>query len=581
MEIKNIIVKEYLESLTEKDELNRIFPLLLEARNFQILTKPTEYIGIQEYGKDIVAVGVDEDGIKKRFYFELKGGKDRDITEDNYYGKDGIQDSITQASYNKFVSAYPRFEHLPLKIVIVHNGIIKGTVQATLESAFVQYSKTLENTGFDRWDISKLTLLFSEYLFSPYLLVNKENTRLFNRVLINLDSYEGVSPDFIELVQSVLDKRPWKTGKKTLPRSWKLTFETIKLLAFVIYTESKEYNNLDIAKRYLSQLILMFWHWILVNKAESDKNVKLYFDKALAFYYSVLVEYFKRILPIAFLKDGLFSEEVGRYEQVGYTMRTFEVVNYFLFFLKMDQHFKTDTKIVDVRQMIIKLVNSNNVSSRPLLDIHSLCIVELLLYFIDQNDQKSSQVYVNNILNNLRWGKDSYDRMPDANNNIENVIRLIVTGEKSVYYSDSTSPLLAVLFEFIAILNLEQEYYSYRDFVLKNNIDLGLFVPHHGINSTSIDLKADKKSDLEELLFSKSFDEGYQSELRLTNTDFEKRILDEPLDFENFKKKIKLRKDEFEYHYRTDKSGYPFLRDLAHFFYKTPYFPDKWRALLN
>ena len=67
MDIKNIVVKEYLESLTEKNELNYIFPILLESLGFIILSKPTEYLGIQEYGKDIVAVGFDDDGIKIRF----------------------------------------------------------------------------------------------------------------------------------------------------------------------------------------------------------------------------------------------------------------------------------------------------------------------------------------------------------------------------------------------------------------------------------------------------------------------------------------------------------------------------------
>lgn len=69
MDLKYITVKGYLESLTEKNELNRIFPILLESMGYVILSKPTEYIGLPEYGKDIVAVGVDDDGKKKTFLF--------------------------------------------------------------------------------------------------------------------------------------------------------------------------------------------------------------------------------------------------------------------------------------------------------------------------------------------------------------------------------------------------------------------------------------------------------------------------------------------------------------------------------
>ena len=76
MNIRPLIVKTYLESLTEESELNRIFPLLLTSLNFEILSKPTENKGLQEFGKDVIAVGkdifIDKDdssyGKKKRFY---------------------------------------------------------------------------------------------------------------------------------------------------------------------------------------------------------------------------------------------------------------------------------------------------------------------------------------------------------------------------------------------------------------------------------------------------------------------------------------------------------------------------------
>lgn len=59
MNTKPLIVKSYLESLTEESELNRIFPILLTSLNFEILSKPTENKGLQEFGKDIIAVGKD------------------------------------------------------------------------------------------------------------------------------------------------------------------------------------------------------------------------------------------------------------------------------------------------------------------------------------------------------------------------------------------------------------------------------------------------------------------------------------------------------------------------------------------
>lgn len=573
MEIKNIVVKQYLESLTEKNELNYIFSILLEAMGFSILSKPTEYIGIQEYGKDIVAVGIDEDRIKKRFYFELKGGTDRNITEENFYGKDGIQDSLIQASYNNFVSAFPKFENLPLKIVIVHNGVIKGNVQSTLENFFVTTSKSLNNVSFDRWDISRLTKLFAEKLFGAYLLTDFHNTRLFNRVLVNLNASNEISRDFIELIDLLFKKEVWKKSKK-LPRKWQLLFESIKLIAFVIYTESKEYKNFEITKRYLTHLLLKYWHWILKNKLEEDKVVLEYFNEFVIFYFKALKEYFSRTIPIALLKDGLYCETSGRYEQIGYPKRTFEYLEYYTVVQRAVHLYPNNPNINAAQQQLVKIIIANNVSYRPILDIHSIPVINILNLLIDFGKVQDAKNYLALVLQQIRYAKEKFDFLPDANNSIENVIKLTVTGTKPVYYSDSTSPLLAALMEYVALFDMEEEFNVMGAFLMKHDIDLGLFVPHHGINSKSLHLIKDNENDLEEQLFSKSFRDGYQSELRMTT------IFTEDLDFVSFKEKLLKRKDEFQYEYRTDKAGYFFLRDLAHIYYNTPFFPDKWRNIV-
>lgn len=59
-----------------------------------------------------------------------------------------------------------------------------------------------------------------------------------------------------------------------------------------------------------------------------------------------------------------------------------------------------------------------------------------------------------------------------------------------------------------------------------------------------------------------------------------KKNFDKDLNFEEFKKKIANKKTEFEYNYRTNQAGYPFLKDLAHNYFQTPFFPDKWRNLI-
>ncbi len=575
MDVKSIIVREYLESLTEDNELDYIFPLFLESQGFIILSKPTESKGFPQYGKDVVAIGNDfSDGLKKRFYFELKGGNDRHITTTTFTKTDGIKESLYEAKYRKFECSNKEYEKLSLKVVLVHNGEVKANVRDTFEGFIRHEFPETETIEFERWGLSELIILFSEKFFGAFLLSNKETTKHFNKTLINLDVEENVSSSFIKLLNLIFSNLEQTEYKKALPRKWKMFFESLRLISFIIYTESKkEYNNLDIPKRYLTHLVLRFWHWILKNKLEQDKNITTYFNKVFTFYLDVIREYFQRTLPIAQMQDGLFSEIGGKYEQVGYTFRTFEYLQFLCLYLRLIVH---KENVVEVRNIIITVLNSNNVSVRPLLDIHSTPIIDILLFLINTEDTESARNYLSQILFYIKLGKEKYDRLPDANNSERNIIKFITTKVKPISYSDSTSPLLAVLMEFIAILEMKDEYYIMRDFINKYKIDLGIFIPHHGINSTSKDFIEDKDNDLEEQLFSKAFfNDGYQRDTNL-HKDFDK-----DLSFEEFKEILIARKDEFIYEYRTNNARYEFLNDLAHIYFRTPYFPDKWGMLLK
>jgi len=577
MDIKRIIVKEYLESLTESEELDYIFPILLESQGFIIHSKPKEYKGISQHGKDIVATGEDfRDGVKKRFYFELKGGKDKDITKSNLTAEDGIIDSLKESKYAPFEFTNKDDANLPLKIVLVHNGEVKASIKKTLDGFVQKEFPTSGDIEFERWGISELSKLFSDKLFGSFLLTNNNTTKLFNKVLINLDASEKVSNNFTELLDSMFDQIAGNQLKKDIPRNWIVLFESLRLISFVVYTESKSYKNISIAKKYISCLVLRFWYWILKNKFENNKKITSYFDKVFNFYMFVLNEYFKRTVLIAQQEDGLYSERGGRYEQIGYTCRTFDYLQDLCFYLNLLSLPLTDvSEKTQMKQIIINVLNANNVSNRPLLDIHSTPIISVLNSLLMTNDKENAKIYLSSVFDNLINAKEKYDRFPDANNDINNVIRFVTTHEKSIYYIDSTSLLIAMLLEFTVILNQEDLYYTVRDFVLEHEIDISIFVPHHGINSTSKNLIEDLENDLEEQLFSKSFfSDGYQHNFIL------KKHFNDELKYEDYRKMVIDLKEEYKYEYRTNKAGYPFLKDLAHIYFRTPYFPDKWRVFL-
>ncbi len=262
--MKSIIVNEYLGSLKEDSELDYIFPLLLRSMQFNIITTPKEYKGYSQYGKDIIASGVDPiDGVKKLFYFELKGGEDKHITSNTFSKNDGIRVSLYEAKDSKFEDPSLLNKLLPKKIVLVHNGVLKPDVKSTFEG-FIKdnfkqskqnfldkikgYITKENNIEFERWDINKLTQLFEEHLFNEYLLTDEEALRFFRGFLSLFCTPEYDNSHFYSLINH-LQPDEGSLHLKANSRSTKQLFETLKIISFITINIAKENDNLLLAIR--------------------------------------------------------------------------------------------------------------------------------------------------------------------------------------------------------------------------------------------------------------------------------------------------------------------------------------------
>jgi hypothetical protein len=204
-----------------------------------------------------------------------------------------------------------------------------------------------------------------------------------------------------------------------------------------------------------------------------------------------------------------------------------------------------------------KVIQDNLYGLKPLFDNHSISIVLLILFLYDNNQYQSIKGVLGQAFENLNLVKVYNERYPEGYNNIDALIQSVASKVKSENYVDNSSSLIQILFELFLLANSKEEYEHYKEFFIEEEIDLQLYLPDQQIK------------DNEYLLFEKElFEEGY------SETGFELNDT-----FEEFKKKVKnYGYDEIEY--RTDKCGLKNLRFLAHFYYKTPVFPNEWRKFV-
>lgn len=563
MNSNNIIVQEYLGSLKEDKELDYLFPILLNVMGFRIVQTAHESKGQSQYGKDIVAIGNDEKGIKYRWYFELKGFKDKDITDRNYSIPDGIRESIIEAKDTAFNdSSIPEFNLLPIKIVVVHNGVLKTNIRPTFEGLI---SREFNPGEFERWDIYYLTYLFSKYLFSEYLLADNESNRLLKRTLAFLDSPDNDYIDFKQLVEIQIDKIYTIKG-----RTFNKFFATINLLSTIIFHYSLENQNLIAAKECSDFLVLRVWAWILKQKLEQREAVLKEFRKLLKTQYDILNLYFKKTYKIASLENGLYAENGVFFESIGYPLRCFDYIgdliyycelrSYYPDFRKKTPHIKR-LRIIQ-KNKIIKLIKNNSGAYRPIIDNHSITILNTFRFFSEQSDLRQMDVeflasYIFGVINELLIIKIKRNRLPEGYNRINLVSEFVVTGEKPEEYTDESSMLITVLYELLVLFDAEETYLNLKKH-LEDKINLQIAHPNT------------KEYDIEQSLFENHMDSEYY-------IDSLQKL---PEGFEDFKTLVKEKSFE-EIDYRTDKAGFSYLRTLAHKYFKNEIFPDEWRKKIH
>ena len=102
--LKQEIIKQYIATLKEDNELDYIFPLLLKQMGYRILLTPKQSKGQPQYGRDVVAAK-NVDGVDTLFLFELKGFSAKDITDRTLSARDGIIESLNASKNTKYRDA--------------------------------------------------------------------------------------------------------------------------------------------------------------------------------------------------------------------------------------------------------------------------------------------------------------------------------------------------------------------------------------------------------------------------------------------------------------------------------------------
>lgn len=532
---------------------------------FEVITTAKESKGQSQYGKDVVAIGKDESGKEWKYYFQIKAGNAKDITDATFNEENGIRSSLLQAKDTPLKdSTRPDFDSLPVKIVLVHPGVLKENFRPVFEG-FIQ--REFKPEEFEHWHIYKLISLFEENLFNECLLIDDESSKLFKRLLVLLDAPGNDFVDLHQLLSHLIQNHSATSGRK-----FQKFFASFHLIAGIVFQFSKQSGNLHTARECLTILVLKVWAWVLNQKLDTDRNTLAEFRKLLKIHYEALDEYFDKTFPIAVTDNGLFAERSGFYETIGYPIRSFDYLGYLLYYFEALPYSFDFESCIDEESLnrlrheqkarLISLISSNDGCSRPVVDYHSIPITLLFLFFIEDGITEPHlnfiATYLFGVLENILLLKSTRGRYPSVGTNLKILAEYSAEGVRPEEYFDSSSILIPTLFELIAVLNWEKGYELFKDKFDKN---LSMQIPYP--KTTDF--------DFEQKLFEGHQHNGYFVETPVKGgksafVEFRDKLLAEPSE---------------EIKFRTDAAGFRYLRLLAHFYYKNELPPFEWRSLLK
>jgi len=193
-----LILKQYLSSLRERNELDAILPDLLSQLGLNVYSRPGR--GTRQDGVDVGAVGSLDGGAEKVYLFSIKPG---DLTRRDWLNESpqSLYPSLTEILYAYIPNRLPA-EHRGKDIVVCIGigGDVQEQVRPQLEGFIAK--NTTANITFEQWNGDKLAELIQSNFLREDLLPEHARS-LLRKSLALLDEPEASYRHFATLIKSL------------------------------------------------------------------------------------------------------------------------------------------------------------------------------------------------------------------------------------------------------------------------------------------------------------------------------------------------------------------------------------------
>lgn len=449
-----LIVKDYLQQLKEKDELDLLLCDLLFQMGYITDNKPET--GNRQYGVDIRAHNDQE--------VLLCVVKQGNLGRKNW---DSDPNAVRQ-SLNEIMDVYVELingkeRDKLLHIAVVTNGVIDEALRPNWE-LFVKRNteKFSSRIQIDFWNIDKLVDDVQRYLFDEHLF-DSEMQSLLRKALY----FIGEGDYRNEFFERIIDLYIAQFHDKDSPKERNKRIAGLYLAAQMIAQYAAEANIYKVAVMVSEYLIIRYWKYLLLHEKLGKVKYVEWLLKFLSMYRKWGQKYYEAVCsccdgPDLLPNSNPVEERVILYEMLGY-LTTYA---YYLSFLN---EYDTNAKEAcqQVYNSIINLINNYPQFIYPPYDQH-IGIVSMLYRLLDRNGRTQD------ICTLLNWQCTylmeyyrRYNKYPTATDSFEDAVNIDMGFPAEDYL---TSAFWGTMLEWIVLIGENDLYQDLRLF-LKNDLE--------------------------------------------------------------------------------------------------------------
>jgi len=417
-----LVIAEYLRTLRERDELDRLLPDLLVEMGYVPIARPQT--GNRQFGVDLAARGHNATTGKDELLLLVVKQGDIGRTEWDG-GNQGVR-----ASINEILDVYLRSHVEPqdsarrIRIVLATNGELKQTVQASWSGFATEHNARAD---LEFWGLDRIAELVETHLLDEHVFRDEDRKELRRALALSGDSdYDQRDLHRLFLRTLGLSQEGTLQSTTTTKKDLMKALRIVNLSAQAFASWSASDGDARQGVRALERALLWSWHRIqLADESHRDKAMLDGFSSLWLGYLNVARHYFEKLQSHCYVEDGLYGyysdgsefslvafEQIGIFATIGLSQIAFTTNDE-----QMDAAHRGNARVV--AEALASVVENNGICSSPCMDRHSQDITLALMLLVASGMVDEAKNWLRKLVRNVDYVYRAKRYIPIAHDSLD------------------------------------------------------------------------------------------------------------------------------------------------------------------